>query len=95
LDIVNLIHSHVQKNKDVSIIEEIEVKKVTTFGQRLKQLRKDNKLTQAELAARLQVTRDALAKWETDKASPHITTIQKVADFFNVSLDYLYKDAKR
>jgi transcriptional regulator with XRE-family HTH domain len=72
------------------------VYKVTTFGQRLKQLRKDKKLTQAELAVRLQVTRDALAKWETDNASPHIDTIRKIASFFNVGLDDLYKnDDKR
>jgi transcriptional regulator with XRE-family HTH domain len=68
---------------------------LTTFGQRLKQLRKDHKLTQAELADRLQAKRCTLAKWETGEASPRINNIRKIAEFFNVSLDDLYKDDKR
>jgi Predicted transcriptional regulators len=62
---------------------------MSTFGNRLKQLREDTKLTQKELAERLSVNRDALAKWETDRAFPDLTMIKAIAEFFMVTTDYL------
>jgi transcriptional regulator with XRE-family HTH domain len=55
---------------------------MTTFGQRLKQLRKDNSLTQVELAGKISVKRNVLAKWETDIAYPNLTTLVKITNFF-------------
>jgi len=62
---------------------------MSTFGQRIKQLRKSNHLTQKSLSEQLSVNRDALAKWETDRAYPDINTIKEIANFFNVTTDYL------
>ena len=59
------------------------------FQRRLKELRKLNKLTQIELAKKLDVTSGAVALWETDKRVPDIETILKISKVFNVTTDYL------
>ena len=56
---------------------------------KLKQLRKEHKLTQGALAARFGVTQQALAKWESGRALPEPETISRIAAFFGVSTDYL------
>lgn len=58
-----------------------------TLGEKLKKLRND--LTQEELAAQLQVDRSTLASWETNRREPDIATLCRIADLFNVSLDWL------
>jgi transcriptional regulator with XRE-family HTH domain len=62
---------------------------MSTFGERLKELRKSKNLTQEKLAEQLSVNRDALAKWETDRAFPDVNIIKELADFFEVTTDYL------
>ena len=59
------------------------------FGTNLIQLRKTNRMTQEDVAARLGVSRQAVAKWEAGDSLPDIETGQKLADLFNVSLDEL------
>lgn len=59
------------------------------LSKRLKELRKLNKLTQIELAKKLNVTSGAVALWETDKRIPDIETILKISKVFNVTTDYL------
>lgn len=53
---------------------------------RLKMLREEKGLTQAELAERLHVTRGAIAQYETGKRRPKIDTIQKIAAALEVEL---------
>jgi transcriptional regulator with XRE-family HTH domain len=60
-----------------------------TFGQRIKQLRTDNKLTQEELADQIQVKRSTLAKWETKGSIPNINIIKKIANSFGITTDFL------
>ena len=62
---------------------------MSTFGERLKELRKSKNLTQEKLAEQLSVNRDALAKWETDRAYPDVNIIKELADLFEVTTDYL------
>lgn len=59
------------------------------FGTRLRQLRKEKKVTQSELALRLGVTQQAVGKWETGRSSPDQATLLQLADIFQVSLDSL------
>lgn len=59
------------------------------FSIRLKELRKEKKLTQQEFANNLKIKRANVAKWETDKAIPDVETIQKIADYFEVNSRYL------
>lgn len=63
-----------------------------TFGQKLKKLRTDGKLTQEQLADLIYVTRTAISKWETDKGYPSIDSLRAIADFFSVTIDELISD---
>ena len=52
-------------------------------------LRKAKKLTQQDLADRMNVSTAAVCKWETGASVPDINTLCLLADFFNVSVDYI------
>ncbi len=62
------------------------------FSEKLKALRRDNQLTQDELAERLFVTRTAVSKWETDKGFPGIDSLKLLSEQFGVSIDELISD---
>lgn len=62
---------------------------MTTFGERFKQLRKEKKLTQEQLAEKFFLNKSSISRYEQDKQIPEIDLLQKFADFFDVSLDYL------
>ena len=55
----------------------------------LKKLRKEKKYTQADLAKYLGITVSAYGNYELDQRQPNLETLQKLADFFGVSVDYL------
>ena len=59
------------------------------FQDNLISLRKLNKLTQEELAEKLDVSRQTLSKWETGESVPDIDKCKKLAEVFGVSLDDL------
>jgi len=59
------------------------------LSQRLKNLRQEKNLTQTQLADIIGISRGALSLYETGKREPDYCTLQKFADFFNVSTDYL------
>lgn len=65
-----------------------------TFGQKLKEARKEAKLTQEELADKLGVSRQAVSKWEADKGMPDIENIKLLSSSLNVSIDYLLDDGE-
>ena len=58
-------------------------------GKRLKALREARELTQKELAAILDVERTSIGKYELKDITPNAVVLKKMADFFNVSVDYL------
>lgn len=60
-----------------------------TFASTLQQLRKERKITQEQLASHLGVSGQAVSKWENG-SYPEGDLIPKIADFFEVSTDYLY-----
>ena len=57
------------------------------YGQKISDLRKENKLTQAELGNKLNVTAQAVSKWENGLSEPDIESIKKMCELFNVSVD--------
>jgi transcriptional regulator with XRE-family HTH domain len=59
------------------------------LGERLVELRKEKKLTQEDIAKKLHLTRSTYAQYEVDRRVPEYATLQKLADYFNVSIDYL------
>lgn len=61
-----------------------------TFGDRLRQLRKEKNISQTELAKDLNITCQALSQYELKKRMPDTKMIMKLADYFNVSLDYFF-----
>ncbi len=59
------------------------------FAQNLKELRKKHHLSQDALAMKLNVSQQAVGKWETEKSFPDFKMLIQLADFFHVSIDYL------
>ena len=62
---------------------------MTIFSQRVKQLRQERKLTRAQLAEALGVAEKTVYRWETYVKNVSLTTLIKLAFFFDVSLEYL------
>lgn len=60
-----------------------------SFAENLKQLRKDKQLSQEELAEILDVSRQAVSKWEQGMGYPEVEKLLLLSDKLNVSLDYL------
>lgn len=59
------------------------------FNERLKTLRFQNGVTQKAIAEGIGVTPVSVQRFEYGTAKPKLDTVIKIADFFNVSLDYL------
>ena len=59
------------------------------FKDNLRKLRKENNLSQEKLAEKLNISRQAISKWESGKAYPDIDNLILLRDIFNVSLDEL------
>ncbi|MBQ2881047.1 MAG: helix-turn-helix domain-containing protein [Clostridia bacterium] len=62
-----------------------------SFGMKLSELRKQNGMTQLDLADKLGVTDKAVSKWERDLAYPEVENLIKISELFGVSLDLLLK----
>lgn len=62
---------------------------MNAFAVRLRTIRKQRKLTQRELASKLNMSQSTIALYETGDRKPDPDTINKIADFFDVSTDYL------
>lgn len=61
----------------------------TNFGETIKRLRIQKNITQAQLAHALSVGRPTIAGYETKGKQPDYDKLLKLAQFFNVSVDYL------
>lgn len=59
------------------------------IGKRLKMLREELGLSQKELGAKLSVSSSTIGMYEVDKRTPDANMIERIADFFQVSADYL------
>lgn len=60
-----------------------------TVGQRLKELRKEKKIKQKDLAKMLNTTKSAISNWETGYNTPKPDSLKDLANIFNVTVDYL------
>lgn len=61
------------------------------LGQAIAQIRKERGLTQEAFAKMYNVTRQTVSNWENEKSYPDLSTLVKISDEFNVSLDILLK----
>ena len=59
------------------------------LGERIKQLRTARNMSQVELAAELNVSKQSVSNWENDNILPSIEIIKKLAQFFSCSSDFL------
>lgn len=64
------------------------------LGEKIKDARKQCGLSQEQLAEKMNVSRSAIAKWETDKGLPDLENLKMLSSFLNVSIDYLLDDGK-
>lgn len=64
----------------------------TTFGKRLRQIRKERNLTQDEFAKMLGTSKQILSRYEREERSPRIDLVRKYAEKLKVSVDYLLGD---
>jgi len=60
-----------------------------TFGSMIATLRKQNGMTQLDLAEKMGVTDKAVSKWERDLSFPDVNSIPKLAEIFDISVDEL------
>lgn len=61
----------------------------------LAQLREEKGLTQADVADTLQVSRQAVSRWETGAAAPSTQNLKRLGELYGVSLDYLLDDEQK
>ncbi|MDW0111584.1 helix-turn-helix transcriptional regulator [Sporosarcina saromensis] len=59
------------------------------YGDRLKTLRNNKGLSQKDLTDRLHINRSTYARYETNSTQPDYETLSRLADFFDVTIDYL------
>ena len=60
------------------------------IGKKIQQLRKEKEMTQRDLANRLNVSPQAISRWENDEVEPSIETLSQMSEIFSVSLDELF-----
>lgn len=63
-----------------------------SLGQKLEEIRKRFGLSQEQLAEIMNVSRQAITKWENDRGLPELTNLQELSKVFGVSVDYLLND---
>lgn len=67
-----------------------ELKNIIAFN--IAELRKQNGMTQIELAEKLNYTDKAISKWERGDSIPDISILKSIADMFGVTVDYLISE---
>ena len=65
-----------------------------TLGERICQYRVQRRLSQQEVAEKLEVSRQSVSKWETDGAVPELDKLVKLCELFEVTLDELVRGEK-
>lgn len=63
-----------------------------TFGEKIKNLRKDNKMSQEAFAQIIGVSRRTVIDWEKDKYSPQSENIKSICNCFNINSEYFLSD---
>ena len=72
-----------QRNKMLQYCQEVILLKG------LKQIRKERNLNQLKVAMDLNISREALSHYENGKREPSLDMLNKLSDYFNVSIDFL------
>jgi transcriptional regulator with XRE-family HTH domain len=67
----------------------LDMTTIQNIGMQIAKLRKENNMTQDELAKKLDVSAQAVSKWENGGA-PDLELLPRIADYFGVSIDHLF-----
>ncbi len=67
---------------------------MNTLGERLFKLRRDKKLSQEEVAEKLNVTRQTISKWETNQSMPDFDKVVPLCELYNITPDELFIELK-
>lgn len=70
------------------------MKELFTFTQTIKELRKENKMTQKQVAEKLGITYQSYQAYEHGISQPTLENFIKIANIYDVSLDYLIGKSK-
>ena len=65
---------------------------MSTFGENLKNLRKQQNISQGEFARLIQTTQQRVSEWECNKVEPSLCNIIKILNVFNVTFEELTED---
>lgn len=63
-----------------------------TLGQKIFELRNKQKMSQGDLAEKLNVSRQSISKWETDASVPELDKLIMLSDLFSITMDELVRD---
>lgn len=61
------------------------------LGQKIRELRYKNNVTQEQLAEVLSVSYQAVSKWENGKSTPDVELLVDIAKFFDITMDELFE----
>lgn len=67
---------------------------MSTFGERLRKLRKEKKLSQKEFGKLFDLSESTIGMYERDERKPDYDTLKRIADFFDETIDYLITGKK-
>lgn len=73
-------------------VSEKGVKNVSKLGKKLKELRKNKKVSQQVIADYFGVTRGTVSNWEIGRREPDLETLEKLAKFYGVNLNYFQSE---
>jgi transcriptional regulator with XRE-family HTH domain len=62
---------------------------INSFGERLKDLRKEKNMGQIALSKELHVGKSVISLWENNQCEPTLSKLIAIAEFFGVTIDYL------
>lgn len=63
-----------------------------SFGSKLLEIRLERKLSQEELAARLDVSRLTIHRWENDKSAPNVNQIEALCNVFELNVSCFFEE---
>lgn len=62
---------------------------MSSLGMRIKKLREQNNISQKDFAKKIDVSNVVLSRYESDERKPDYDTLEKIADYFEVTVDFL------
>jgi len=89
LSSVNFAKRHVIFNSSLRIVKLIGVIYLSILGINIRKLRDSRSLTQFHLGEKIGVAESTISLYESGKREPDIATLNNIANFFGVSIDYL------